>query len=205
MSGTTVSGRIQTQLLSISTTLADNKTKQYGAFVHWTLFSGVHSAGAAVSDRVSSPISPPSCPLLRLALRRTACHFRASLLSSSSLASSRCVGPSPARLLVMAGKEATVYVVDVNPKMGELRGDGKSGLDLVRETLHQHVSQKLIYPKQDEMGIVLVGSDGQQHSTHCNGRAGWIVRKQRHPQAPQLTVCCYCVHVCMCVCLRVMR
>lgn len=65
----------------------------------------------------------------------------------------------------MAGKEATVYVVDVNPSMGELRSDGKSGLDLVRETLHQHVSQKLIYPKQDEMGIVLVGADGQPHPT----------------------------------------
>ena len=57
-----------------------------------------------------------------------------------------------------------MYVVDVSPSMGELRSDGKSGLDLVRETLHQHVSQKLIYPKQDEMGIVLVGADGQSRS-----------------------------------------
>ena len=71
----------------------------------------------------------------------------------------------------MAGKEASVYVVDVNPRMGELRGDGKSGLDLIRETLHQLVSQKLIYPKQDEMGIVLVGSDGQQQQQYATGQS----------------------------------
>ena len=79
----------------------------------------------------------------------------------------------------MAGKEANVCVVDVNPRMGELRGDGKSGLDLIRDTLHQLVSQKLIYPKQDEMGIVLVGSDGQRQQQRATGQHQALLPRRR--------------------------
>jgi hypothetical protein len=63
-------------------------------------------------------------------------------------------------------KDAVVLVVDVSPSMGVcLSSDGQCGLDMAKKAISLMIQQKLIHPKQDEIGIVTVGATGQrQHS-----------------------------------------
>ena len=67
----------------------------------------------------------------------------------------------------MAGKEAVVLIVDVNPAMGVPRADGSSGLDLAKRAVSLMLQQKLIFPRQDELGIVLAGSAQTFNDLHA--------------------------------------
>ena len=56
-------------------------------------------------------------------------------------------------------KEACIVIIDVGRSMGIIGSDGKSGLDKAKSAVRQMITNKLIIgKKQDEMGILLVGS-----------------------------------------------
>jgi len=70
----------------------------------------------------------------------------------------------------MAGKEASVFIIDVNPSMGQIITGDESGLDLSKRAMRLLLQQKLLFPKSDEFSIITVGSD--ETDNELNRQAG---------------------------------
>ena len=60
-----------------------------------------------------------------------------------------------------------MVLIDVNPAMGVARSDGSSGLDMAKRAVSLMIQQKLIFPRQDELGLVLVGATDTFNDLHA--------------------------------------
>lgn len=85
----------------------------------------------------------------------------------------------------MAGKEAIVIILDVGESMSKLdTGTAETSLDKAKTAVRLMVQQKLLFTKQDEIGLVLFNSNNTNNSlaeedpgSYEHIEVGWAIQK----------------------------